>query len=213
MRKFKNIAARIPAVAPCPSGPTRRRLLAIAAAAVLAARVRPGGPALADQSAAGGALGENFTWLDQPRPAPLTAFTQGDGREITLAAFQGRVVLLNFWATWCAPCVREMPSLDRLQAALRDEGLAVVAVSQDFAGEDMVAPFFRRQNLEHLAIYLDGDGALAKAFGINGLPTTLLIDREGRVVGGLEGPAEWDSGEAVALVRQYLQHLQRPENV
>jgi thiol-disulfide isomerase/thioredoxin len=210
MRKFKNIAARIPAAEPRVSGPTRRRLLAILAVAAFAARVRPGGPALAGQGAAGGVLGENFTWLDQPKPAPSTAFTQADGSDITLAAFQGRVVLLNFWATWCAPCVREMPSLDRLQAALRDEGLAVVAVSQDFAGKDLVVPFFQRLSLEHLAIYLDSDGALAKAFGIGGLPTTLLIDREGRVVGGLEGPAQWDSNDAVALMRQYLQ---RPENV
>jgi thiol-disulfide isomerase/thioredoxin len=115
-------------------------------------------------------------------------------------------VLLNFWATWCAPCIREMPSLDRLQAKLKGEGLVVVAVSEDFAGLDLVEPFFERMKLENLAIFLDSDGALSKAFGIAGLPTTLLIDREGRVVGGLEGPAEWDSGEAVTLIRHYLQH-------
>lgn len=215
MRKFKTIAARNPAAESRTAGPTRRRLLAVLAFAAAAARVGPGGRALADQGAVGGVLGENFTWLDQPRPAPTTAFARADGSTLTLAAFQGRVVLLNFWATWCAPCVSEMPSLDRLQAALQDEGLAVVAVSEDFAGRDVVAPFFQRQNLAHLAIYLDGDGALAKEFGIGGLPTSFLIDREGRIVGGLEGAAEWDSEDAVALVRQYLQRpeLQRPENV
>ena len=153
-----------------------------------------------------GFLKEKFKLSAPPEPAPQAGFTDGSGRSVSLGAFRGQVVLLNFWATWCAPCIREMPSLDRLQAKLKGEGLVVVAVSEDFAGLDLVEPFFERLKLENLAIFLDSDGALSKAFGIAGLPTTLLIDREGRVVGGLEGPAEWDSGEAVALIRHYLQH-------
>jgi thiol-disulfide isomerase/thioredoxin len=210
MRKFKKIAATVRATAiPSESlaqAPTRRRLLAGLSAVVLASLARPAGRARADQPTGGGILAENFTWLTAPNPAPVTPITRADGQETTLAAFQGRVVLLNFWATWCAPCIREMPSLDRLQAKLKGEGLVVVAVSEDFAGLDLVEPFFERMKLENLAIFLDSDGALSKAFGIAGLPTTLLIDREGRVVGGLEGPAEWDSGEAVTLIRHYLQH-------
>ena len=73
-----------------------------------------------------GAFGENFTLLDPPVPTPLEAFTDLAGNPVRLADLKGRVVLLNFWATWCAPCVREMPSLDRLQAALGDRGLSVV---------------------------------------------------------------------------------------
>jgi thiol-disulfide isomerase/thioredoxin len=210
MRKFKKIAATVRATAipgeSLAQAPTRRRLLAGLSAAVLASLARPAGRARADQPTGGGILAENFTWLTAPNPAPVTPITRADGQETTLAAFQGRVVLLNFWATWCAPCIREMPSLDRLQAKLKGEGLVVVAVSEDFAGLDLVEPFFERMKLENLAIFLDSDGALSKAFGIAGLPTTLLIDREGRVVGGLEGPAEWDSGEAVTLIRHYLQH-------
>jgi thiol-disulfide isomerase/thioredoxin len=152
---------------------------------------------------------EQFSFTQPPRPAPQTPFQAGDGTEITLGDFEGRVLLVNFWATWCAPCIREMPSLDRLQARLKGEGLDVVAVSEDFAGMDLVGPFFERLKLENLAIFLDSDGALGKVFGIVGLPTTLLIDREGRLVGGLEGPAEWDSDEAVALIRHYLQHPER----
>jgi len=174
-------------------------------ALALASLTRLAVPARADQPPVGGVLAENFTWLTPLEPAPTTPITMADGRETTLAAFQGRVVLLNFWATWCAPCVREMPSLDRLQAKLKEDGLEVVAVSQDFAGMDLVGPFFERLGLGNLDIYLDSDGALGKAFGLVGLPTTLLIDREGRVVGGLEGPAEWDSDEAVALIRHYLE--------
>ncbi len=206
MRKFKKIAATAPAGESLDQAPTRRRLLADLAAIVLASLVLPAGRARADQSAAGGVLAENFTWLTPPRPATATPITMADGQETTLPAFQGQVVLLNFWATWCAPCIREMPSLDRLQAKLKGEGLEVIAVSEDFAGLDLVGPFFERLKLENLAIYLDSTGALGKAFGIAGLPTTLLIDRQGRMVGGLEGPAEWDSDEAVALIRHYLQH-------
>jgi thiol-disulfide isomerase/thioredoxin len=209
MRKFKNIAAGGAAGESLADAPARRRFLAGLAAAVLAAQAWPAGRARADQPAGGGMLAESFTWLTRPKPAPATPLTLADGREITLAAFQGRVVLLNFWATWCAPCVREMPSLDRLQAKLKDEGLEVVAVSQDLAGLELVAPFFERLKLRNLAIYLDGAGALAKALGIAGLPTTLLIDREGLVLGGLEGPAEWDSDEATALIRHYLEHAEK----
>lgn len=210
MTKFKKIAASASATAfpgeSLAKVPTRRRLLAGAAASALASLLLPSRRGRADQPTVGGILTENFTWVTTPKPAPSTPITRADGQETTLAAFQGRVVLLNFWATWCAPCIREMPSLDRLQAKLRGEGLDVVAVSEDFAGMDLVGPFFERLELENLAIYLDSDGALGKAFGIAGLPTTLLIDREGRVVGGLEGPAEWDSDEAIALIRHYLQH-------
>ncbi len=209
MRKFKKIAATSHPGETLVQGPTRRRFLAGLAAFALASSLLPSERGRADQPTGGGILAENFTWLTPPEPASATPFTRADGQVTTLAAFQGRVVLLNFWATWCAPCIREMPSLDRLQARLKGEGLDVVAVSEDFAGMDLVGPFFERLKLENLAIFLDSDGALGKVFGIVGLPTTLLIDREGRLVGGLEGPAEWDSDEAVALIRHYLQHPER----
>ena len=210
MRKFKKIAAAPGAGRSPARGQTRRRILAGLSALAFAALVRPAGHARAGQPPVGGVLAENFTWISPPGAVPATPITRADGQQTTLAAFQGRVVLLNFWATWCAPCIREMPSLDRLQAELKGEGLEVVAVSEDFAGLDLVGPFFERLKLENLAIYLDSDNALGKEFGIAGLPTTLLIDRAGRVVGGLEGPAEWDSDEAIALIRHYLQE---PEKV
>ena len=109
--------------------------------------------------------------------------TDGDGKPVTLQDFAGQVVLLNFWATWCAPCVREMPSLDRLQAKLGGEGLAVVTVSRDRGGANVVMPFYERLELTNLGVYLDPKGAFSRAFKVRGLPTTILIDREGRVVG------------------------------
>ena len=118
-------------------------------------------------------------------------------------------MLLNFWATWCAPCVREMPSLDRLQAALGDRGLSVVAVSIDRAGVKAIRPFAKRLGLAHLGLYHDPEGALFRAFGVSGLPASFLIDQGGAVVGAYAGPAEWDGPEARALIEFYLN---RPEH-
>ena len=116
------------------------------------------GPSIADQPSVDGILAESLIWLSPPIPASQTPFQTGSGKEVSLEVFRGRVVLLNFWATWCAPCIREMPSLDRLQAKLRDEGLDVVAVSQDFAGLQVVEPFFERLALANLELYLDSGG-------------------------------------------------------
>ena len=158
-----------------------------------------------------GEFADNFTLLNPPVPAPLEGFEDLDGRRVHLADFAGKVVLLNFWATWCAPCVREMPSLDRLQAKLRDDGLAVVAVSLDRGGAAVVRPFAARLNLTQIGLYLDANNALSNAVGITGLPTTFVIDAAGRIVGALQGPAEWESPAALALVRYYLSERQRSD--
>jgi len=161
----------------------------------------------AEQPPLKGLFKDNFTLLAPPVPAPQTAFKDSSGKALSLAAFKGRVVLLNFWATWCAPCVREMPTLDSLQARLGDQGLAVVAVSEDTGGLAVVSPFFKQYRLGNLEIYLDPTGDLSRSFGLKGLPTTLLIDAEGHVVGGLEGPAEWDSPDARSLIHYYLKRI------
>ncbi len=156
-----------------------------------------------------GAFGENFTLLDPPVPAPLEAFTDLAGNRVRLADFGGRVVLLNFWATWCAPCVREMPSLDRLQAALGDRALRVVAVSIDGGGVEVIRRFAKRLGLAHLGLDHDPEGALFRAFGVTGLPASFLIDPAGAVLGAYAGPAEWDGPEPRALIEFYLD---RPEH-
>jgi len=151
-----------------------------------------------------GPFAENFTFSDPPAPAPSMAFEALEGGTVSFAELAGRVVLVNFWATWCAPCVREMPSLERLHNALEDEGFTVLAVSQDRGGAGVVAPFLARLDLQHLPVYLDPKGKLARAFALKGLPTSFVIDRNGRVVAGLVGPAEWDSPEALDFMRHYL---------
>jgi thiol-disulfide isomerase/thioredoxin len=151
-----------------------------------------------------GVLADNFILLDQPTPVPSVPFLGLGGGEISLAAYSGNLVLLNFWATWCAPCIREMPSLDRLQGELEADGLKVIAVSVDRGGEAVIEPFLADLGLRNLTVLMDPKFEGARAFVVRGLPATFLIDQEGRILGGLEGPAEWDSPEAVKLIRYYL---------
>jgi thiol-disulfide isomerase/thioredoxin len=150
-----------------------------------------------------------FTPLDPPRPAPDARFTDRDGTPRRLADFRGRFVLVNLWATWCAPCVREMPSLDRLQAKLGSR-LAVLAISEDRGGAHVVDPFLEKLGLKTLAIYLDPKSATGEALEVSGLPTTFLIDDQGRILGHLEGAAEWDSPKMVATIERYLQGTGAP---
>jgi thiol-disulfide isomerase/thioredoxin len=180
--------------------------LALALAVVLASGLAaPRHAAAADPAPPlEGAFGENFTLLNPPVPAPQEAFTDLAQDPVRLADFEGRVVLLNFWATWCAPCVREMPSLERLQAALGDRGLSVVAVSIDRGGVAVIGLFAKRLGLVELALYHDPKGALFRAFGVTGLPASFVIDRGGAIVGSYAGPAEWDDAEARALIEYYL---------
>jgi thiol-disulfide isomerase/thioredoxin len=113
-------------------------------------------------------------------------------------------VLVNFWATWCAPCVTEMAALDRVQKQFKSDGLTVLALSQDRTGIAVVQPFYDKLELRALAMRLDSRGDAARAFGIKELPVTILIDRQGRELGRLAGPAAWGSPEGVALLKAAL---------
>jgi len=139
----------------------------------------------------------------EPKPRMEAAFTGPDG-ETTLADFEGRVVLLNFWATWCAPCRKEMPAIDRLAAAMAGEDFAVVALSTDFGGTERPIRFLDEIGVEHLALYHDPRKAMAQEAAILGLPVTVLLDRQGREVARLVGDAEWDTPEAKAVIRRLI---------
>jgi thiol-disulfide isomerase/thioredoxin len=158
-----------------------------------------------------------YTLLTPVRTARLTPFHTADGETIDLSHFRGKVVLLNFWATWCAPCVREMPSLNRLAAEMDSEGLAVVPVAIDQAGLPAVTSFYSDHGLDHLAMYLAPDRRAAyirtsnpnnAEFALYGLPISYLIDRQGRVRGYIAGAVDWDSDAAKSLIRYYLQQIE-----
>jgi thiol-disulfide isomerase/thioredoxin len=136
-----------------------------------------------------------------PQAIPDLQFKNGDGQPLTLADFRGKVVLLNIWATWCGPCRQEMPTLDRLQATLGGPDFEVVALSIDRAGPGVVTKFYDEIGIEHLTKYIDESGNAARDLNTVGIPTTLLIDREGREIGRHVGPAEWDTPEVVTLFR------------
>ncbi len=145
-----------------------------------------------------------FRPLDEPRPLPALRFTDADGHDLTLGDFRGRLVLLNIWATWCGPCRKEMPTLDRLQARLGGPDFEVVALSIDRQGLAVVKPFYEELGLKALRIYLDASGKATQTLGTVGVPTTLLIDQEGREIGRVLGPAEWDSPEVESVIRRYM---------
>ena len=146
-----------------------------------------------------------FDLSQPPSPAPEISFSDLSGNTLGLEDFRGQVVLVNFWATWCAPCLRELPSLERLQAALSEDDFGLLAISIDREGGEKVSPFLEENGFDALPTYLDPTGGTATAFGVFGMPTTLLIDRQGRELGRYTGPAEWDEPEAVALIRFFLE--------
>lgn len=146
----------------------------------------------------------SVTLHDAPLPVPTITFEDGEGRERTLEDFRGRTILLNLWATWCVPCVEEMPTLEELQRTLGGEGFEVVALSIDQAGAHAVAGFYERLGIGFLASYNDASGDAWTKLGAAALPTTLLIDGEGREVGRRVGPAEWDAPDMVALLRRFV---------
>jgi thiol-disulfide isomerase/thioredoxin len=154
-----------------------------------------------EETRADAAVGK-FTPVTPPRPAPEVRFMTRSGGTVSLDAYRGRVVLINLWATWCAPCIEEMPSLARLQRAR--PALAILAVSQDRRGAAAVDPFLARLKLTGLATFLDPEAALSQAFAVAGLPTSIVIDRDGRIVGRLVGAAHWDSPEMERLIDKYL---------
>jgi thiol-disulfide isomerase/thioredoxin len=149
----------------------------------------------------------DFALAKPPKPVPALAFTDMNSKELTLADFKGKLVVINLWATWCAPCIKEMPSLDRMNARLAPQGLALLAISQDRGGAKTVAPFIERLGLKSLPVYLDPSGGVQRSLGVRGLPTTVVIGGDGRELGRFEGDANWDGPDARALLEHFLNQI------
>ena len=147
----------------------------------------------------------NFVMRPASVAMPDLTFTDHDGKQLTLANFKGKTILLNVWATWCVPCRKEMPSLDRLHAILGGPDFEVVAMSSDMQGMDAIDQFYLESGITHLNKYIvqDANRSLDK-LGLYGLPATFLIDRQGQNLGQIIGGAEWDTPEMTAFLNAII---------
>ncbi len=146
---------------------------------------------------------------DEPLARVEESFRDLYGNRVTLADYEGQVVLMNFWATWCAPCRHEMPAIDRLAGALAGPDFAVIPMSLDRAGVEAAQKFLDEILVENLEVMHDRSGDVRRMSGVPGLPVTLILDREGREIARLIGAAEWDSAEARALIERLIE-MTRP---
>jgi thiol-disulfide isomerase/thioredoxin len=149
-------------------------------------------------------LPNNFVVHDSPRPLANAQFEDEGGQLRSLADFKDKVVVLNIWATWCVPCRKETPTLDRLQAALGGPRFQVVPVSIDRGGIDSIRRFYGEIAVQNLGMYVDKSGQVLRELGAIGLPTTLIVDRSGQEVARIVGPAEWDSPEIAQFLRPII---------
>ncbi len=152
-----------------------------------------------------------FVPYDSPRLPPSLTFTDGQGQPLTLGTFSGMVVLLNVWASWCGPCVAELPALDRLQAEMGGQDFQVVAISVDRGAGRVVEPFLLRIGAKHLPVYLDPESRTLRQLGVGALPTSFLLNRQGRIIGRLEGDPDWDSEEARRLIEDAIGESPPPD--
>ncbi len=172
---------------------------------IIAASVqpRPGGPPSAlnhDRVLLRGEMAE-FEYAFPPRGAPMITFEQ-EGEAVALADFHGKAILVNFWATWCLPCLKELPSLDALEAELGGGSFQVVAIAAGPQGPTGAQAYFDRLEIKNLKLFADPSLRLASAIGgADVLPVSILYDSNGREIGRLVGDADWASPEALRLVR------------
>ena len=140
----------------------------------------------------------------EPAPVPATPFTDPQGGTHSLADYKGKVVLLNFWATWCAPCREEMPSLDALQGELGGKDFQVVAIAAGPNPPPAIEKFMTEAKIVNLPVLLDPRQGLAREMGVMGMPVTILIDRDGNEIARLIGGADWASEASKTLIRQAI---------
>jgi thiol-disulfide isomerase/thioredoxin len=147
---------------------------------------------------------QNYEAFAEPLGTSDVTVLAKDGSAASLDQFKGKFIVLNFWATWCGPCVRELPSLERLDAALPEDKAQVVLISQDRGGFKQTERFLKKLKVNFPDNFIDERLKYSRSIGVVSLPTTVFLDTNGKEVGRLVGTAEWDSPEALALVNWYL---------
>lgn len=140
----------------------------------------------------------------RPFLPPSLSMSDGTNMPLPLAHFRGAVLLINFWATWCVPCIKEMAFLDRLQGDLKGMPIQVIPLSEDKGGLPVAKGFITRQKLTFLRPYTDPGAAAAQMLNVTGLPTSFIVDKQGRLVQKVEGPFEWDSPPIVQRFRDLI---------
>ena len=143
-----------------------------------------------------------LTLATQPNPLGSIAFDDANGMKTTVASFAGKTILLNLWATWCVPCRQEMPALDNLQGSLGGQNFSVIPVNIDQLRLDKPRAFFRDIGAKNLPFYVDSSADILHALRGKGLPTTVLIGKDGCEIGTMAGPAQWDSRDAKTLIER-----------
>ena len=171
--------------------------LAIALVDPVVGHTASGGPKIVGQM-------QNFELYKSTRPRPNFQWQDEQGQPVSLTNFAGKVVLFNFWATWCVPCIRELPSLDRLNAKLGGDKFTVVTLNIDRAGKPVALKMVKRLKLKTLRLYLNPKLKISRALGVKVMPSTFLFDAKGRELGKLEGAAEWDAPEAIDFMRYFI---------
>jgi thiol-disulfide isomerase/thioredoxin len=146
---------------------------------------------------------KDFTWHPKPIDAPATVFKDAADADKTLKDFGGKVLIVNFWATWCAPCVKEMPALDRLNAKLGGKDFQVLAINQERNGPKIAKPFAEKQGWK-LPLYLDPATGFYRDAKLGGLPTTLVIGKDGKEVARVAGEVVWDSPAVEKMVQDLI---------
>ena len=147
----------------------------------------------------------SFVDLNPAEKVPLIQFQNGAGETISFDRFKGKVVLLNIWATWCGPCIRELPALDRLQQRFADKDFIILPISTDIEGLGVIKPYYQRLKLKNLGIYNDATRAMETFFPLDVVPANFIIDRDGVAVSFLRSYVEWDDPEVDDMINFYLQ--------
>jgi thiol-disulfide isomerase/thioredoxin len=146
----------------------------------------------------------NLAPTSQLQSKDIITWGNSDGKSDSLTHYKGKVVLINYWATWCLPCIQELPSIDRLQSKLSGKDFTVIAISLDRGGRTTAKRTFKRLEIKNLSLYTDKDSKSAKILGVRYMPTTFIFDRNGRELGKLEGKAEWDDKDAISLIKFFI---------